>query len=148
MKGECSSMLNIDSLQNGIVIDHITAGTAMVIYDLLDLGKLDCCVAIIKNARSEKYGRKDIIKIDGESNVNVDILGFLDPNITVGIIREGILVEKRKPQMPKALKNVIRCRNPRCITSTEEEIDQIFLLSENNKYRCAYCEQEYQPKRK
>ena len=80
--------------------------------------------------------------------MNVDILGFLDPNITVGIIREGILVEKRKPQMPKALKNVIRCRNPRCITSTEEEIDQIFLLSENNKYRCAYCEQEYQPKRK
>ena len=94
-------MLNIDSLQNGIVIDHITAGTAMVIYDLLELGRLDCCVAIIKNARSEKYGRKDIIKIDGEPNVNVDILGFLDPNITVGIIREGILVEKRKPRCPR-----------------------------------------------
>lgn len=140
-------MLNIDSLENGIVIDHIKAGTSMAIYDLLELGKLDCCVAIIKNARSVKYGRKDIIKIDGDPNVNVDILGFLDPNITVGIIRDGKLVEKRKPEMPKELKNVICCRNPRCITSTEEEIDQIFLLSENKKYRCIYCEQEYSPQK-
>ena len=110
-------MLNIDSLQNGIVIDHIKAGASMTIYDLLELGKLDCCVAIIKNARSAKYGKKDIIKIDGEIDVNLDILGFLDPNITVGIIRDGKLVEKKKLVLPKKLKNVIKCRNPRCITS-------------------------------
>ena len=139
-------MLNIDSLQNGIVIDHIKAGASMTIYDLLELGKLDCCVAIIKNARSAKYGKKDIIKIDGEIDVNLDILGFLDPNITVGIIRDGKLVEKKKLVLPKKLKNVIKCRNPRCITSIEEGIDHIFVLGENQRYRCAYCEQEYSPK--
>ena len=133
-------MLNIDSLQNGIVIDHIKAGASMTIYDLLELGKLDCCVAIIKNARSAKYGKKDIIKIDGEIDVNLDILGFLDPNITVGIIRDGKLVEKKKLVLPKKLKNVIKCRNPRCITSIEEGIDHIFVLGENQRYRCAYCE--------
>ena len=139
-------MLNIDSLQNGIVIDHIKAGASMTIYDLLELGKLDCCVAIIKNARSAKYGKKDIIKIDGEIDVNLDIPGFLDPNITVGIIRDGKLVEKKKLVLPKKLKNVIKCRNPRCITSIEEGIDHIFVLGENQRYRCAYCEQEYRPK--
>ena len=139
-------MLNIDSLQNGIVIDHIKAGASMTIYDLLELGKLDCCVAIIKNARSAKYGKKDIIKIDGEIDVSLDILGFLDPNITVGIIRDGKLVEKKKLVLPKKLKNVIKCRNPRCITSIEEGIDHIFVLGENQRYRCAYCEQEYRPK--
>ena len=140
-------MLNIDSLQNGIVIDHIKAGASMTIYDLLKLGKLDCCVAIIKNARSAKYGRKDIIKIDGEIDVDLDILGFLDPNITVCTIRDGKLVEKKKLVLPKKLENVIKCRNPRCITSAEEGIDHIFLLGENKRYRCAYCEQEYEPKR-
>ena len=139
-------MLNIDSLQNGIVIDHIKAGNSMLIYDLLELGRLDCCVAIIKNARSAKYGKKDIIKIDGEIDVNLDILGFLDSNITVAIIREGQLVEKRKPVLPKELRNVIKCKNPRCITSAEEGIDHIFLLGENQRYRCAYCEQEFPPK--
>ena len=139
-------MLNIDSLQNGIVIDHIKAGASMTIYDLLELGKLDCCVAIIKNARSAKYGKKDIIKIDGDIDVNLDILGFLDPNITVGIIRDGKLVEKKKLVLPKKLKNVIKCRNPRCITSIEEGIDHIFVLGENQRYRCAYCVQEYSPK--
>ena len=139
-------MLNIDSLQNGIVIDHIKAGASMTIYDLLELGKLDCCVAIIKNARSAKYGKKDIIKIDGDIDVNLDILGFLDPNITVGIIRDGKLVEKKKLVLPKKLKNVIKCRNPRCITSIEEGIDHIFVLGENQRYRCAYCEQEFHPK--
>lgn len=136
-------MLNIDSLQNGIVIDHIKAGASMAIYDLLKLGKLDCCVAIIKNARSAKYGKKDIIKIDGELEIDLDMLGFLDPNITVGIIRDGKLVEKRKLVLPKELRNVIKCKNPRCITSVEEGIDHIFLLGENQRYRCAYCEQEY-----
>ena len=139
-------MLNIDSLQNGIVIDHIKAGASMTIYDLLKLGKLDCCVAIIKNARSAKYGKKDIIKIDGELEIDLDMLGFLDPNITVGIIRDGKLVEKRKLVLPKELRNVIKCKNPRCITSVEEGIDHIFLLGENQRYRCAYCEQEYDPR--
>ena len=139
-------MLNIDSLQNGIVIDHIKAGASMTIYDLLELGKLECCVAIIKNASSAKYGKKDIIKIDGDIDVNLDILGFLDPNITVGIIRDGKLVEKRKLVLPKELRNVIKCKNPRCITSVEEGIDHIFLLGENQRYRCAYCEQEYDPR--
>ncbi|MBS5483085.1 MAG: aspartate carbamoyltransferase regulatory subunit [Clostridiales bacterium] len=139
-------MLNIDSLQNGIVIDHIKAGASMAIYDLLKLGKLDCCVAIIKNARSAKYGKKDIIKIDGELEIDLDMLGFLDPNITVGIIRDGKLVEKRKLVLPKELRNVIKCKNPRCITSVEEGIDHIFLLGENQRYRCAYCEQEYDPR--
>ena len=128
-------MLNIDSLQNGIVIDHIKAGASMAIYDLLKLGKLDCCVAIIKNARSAKYGKKDIIKIDGELEIDLDMLGFLDPNITVGIIRDGKLVEKRKLVLPKELRNVIKCKNPRCITSVEEGIDHIFLLGENQRYR-------------
>ncbi len=140
-------MLNIDSLQNGIVIDHIKAGASMAIYDLLKLGKLDCCVAIIKNARSAKYGKKDIIKIDGELEIDLDMLGFLDPNITVGIIRDGKLVEKRKLVLPKELRNVIKCKNPRCITSVEEGIDHIFLLGENQRYRCAYCEQEYDPRK-
>ena len=139
-------MLNIDSLQNGIVIDHIKAGASMAIYDLLKLGKLDCCVAIIKNARSAKYGKKDIIKIDGELEIDLDMLGFLDPNITVGIIRDGKLVEKRKLVLPKELRNVIKCKNPRCITSVEEGIDHIFLLGENQRYRCDYCEQEYDPR--
>lgn len=139
-------MLNIDSLQNGIVIDHIKAGASMAIYDLLKLGKLDCCVAIIKNARSAKYGKKDIIKIDGELEIDLDMLGFLDPNITVGIIRDGKLVEKRKLVLPKELRNVIKCKNPRCITSVEEGIDHIFLLGENQRYCCAYCEQEYDPR--
>ena len=139
-------MLYIDSMQNGIVIDHIKAGASMAIYDLLKLGKLDCCVAIIKNARSAKYGKKDIIKIDGELEIDLDMLGFLDPNITVGIIRDGKLVEKRKLVLPKELRNVIKCKNPRCITSVEEGIDHIFLLGENQRYRCAYCEQEYDPR--
>ena len=139
-------MLNIDSLQNGIVIDHIKAGASMAIYDLLKLGTLDCCVAIMKNARSAKYGKKDIIKIDGELEIDLDMLGFLDPNITVGIIRDGKLVEKRKLVLPKELRNVIKCKNPRCITSVEEGIDHIFLLGENQRYRCAYCEQEYDPR--
>ena len=139
-------MLNISGLKEGVVLDHIEAGRSMDIYYQLGLDKLDCQVAIIKNARSAKYGKKDIIKIDGEIDVNLDILGFLDPNITVGIIRDGKLVEKKKLVLPKKLKNVIKCRNPRCITSIEEGIDHIFVLGENQRYRCAYCEQEYRPK--
>ena len=139
-------MLNIDSLQNGIVIEHIKAGASMIIYDLLQLGKLDCCVAIIKNARSEKYGKKDIIKIDGDIDIDFNMLGFLDPNITVCVIRDGKIQEKKKLMLPKELHNVIKCKNPRCITSAEESIEHIFVLGENNRYRCAYCEQEYDSK--
>ena len=138
-------MLNIDSLQNGIVIDHIKAGTSMMIYDLLDLGELDCCVAIIKNARSEKFGKKDIIKIDGDIDIDLEILGFIDSSITVNIIRRGVIAEKKELELPKKLKNVIQCKNPRCITSIEEEVDHIFLLGGDKKYRCAYCEQEFHP---
>ena len=135
-------MLNIDSLETGIVIDHIQAGTSMRVYDLLKLEKLDCCVAVIKNARSSKLGRKDIIKIEGEVQVDVDVLGFLDPNITLNYIRDGHIVRKQTLKLPLYVKNVIKCRNPRCITTIEEEIDHIFILGENGKYRCIYCEQE------
>ena len=142
MKGECSNMLNIDSLQNGIVIDHITAGTAMVIYDLLELGRLDCCVAIIKNARSEKYGRKDIIKIDRILDLDWDVIGYVDPGITVNFIKDGKQVEKRQLKLPTRIKNVIHCKNPRCITSVEQELPQIFTLTDpaTRTYRCLYCE--------
>lgn len=137
-------MLNIDSLENGIVIDHIKAGSSMKIYELLELDKLDCCVAVIKNARSDKFGRKDIIKIDGVLDINLDILGFIDHNITVAYIKDGKLTKKEKLVPPKKLKNVIKCKNPRCITSIED-IDDLFYLSDekNHKYRCCYCEQEY-----
>lgn len=140
-------MLNIDSLETGIVIDHIKAGASMRVYKLLGLDKLDCCVAVIKNARSSKFGRKDIIKIEGITDIDLDVLGFIDHNITVDIIREGKIVEKKKLVPPKYLKNVVRCKNPRCITSVEQGLDQIFQLHEVNgarQYRCIYCEQEYQ----
>ncbi|HBN80319.1 MAG TPA: aspartate carbamoyltransferase regulatory subunit [Ruminococcaceae bacterium] len=139
-------MLNIDSLEKGIVIDHIKAGTALKLYNLLGLDALDCCVAVIKNARSSKYGKKDIIKIDGKTDLNLDILGFIDHNITINVIDQGKIVEKRSPVLPKIVKNVIKCKNPRCITSVEKDIDHIFQLcdDETQRYRCIYCEQEFQ----
>lgn len=138
-------MLNIDEIQNGIVIDHIRAGTAMQLYELLNMGKLpNASVAIITNVRSKKTGKKDIIKIEGDvSRLNLNVLSYLDPNITVATIRDGKLISKERPVMPKQLVNVIRCTNPRCITSTEETCDHIFELSANGKYRCIYCEQEF-----
>ena len=137
-------MLNIDSMENGIVIDHITAGRGMRIYELLELDKLDTCVAIIKNARSSKYGKKDIIKIEGVLNIDLDVLGFIDDNATVCTIVNGKLASKTKPPLPKKLVNVISCKNPRCITSAEN-VDQIFTLCDeaSHRYRCIYCEQEY-----
>ena len=134
--------MNIDSIQTGIVIDHITAGRAMRLYELLDLGSLDCSVAIIQHAVSRKMGRKDIIKIDADIPVNFDVIGYVDPSATVNIIRDGKLVEKREIGLPETLVNVIHCKNPRCITSTEQEIDHIFHLTDRTKgvYRCAYCE--------
>lgn len=134
--------MNIDSIENGIVIDHITAGKAMELYELLKLQDLPAQVAIIKNASSNKLGRKDIIKIDAEIEVDLDAIGYVDPAATVSIIRNGKTVSKQKPKLPKTLVNVIKCKNPRCITSTEQEIDHVFRLTdEKNKiYRCIYCE--------
>ena len=138
-------MLNIDSIQNGIVIDHIQAGKGMRIYELLELDKLECCVALIKNARSSKLGRKDIIKIEGDLAINFDVLGFIDNNITVCTIKNGELVKKENIVLPRRIKNVVKCKNPRCITSTEENLDQIFVLCDEkaHRYRCLYCEQAY-----
>ena len=137
-------MLNIDSIENGIVIDHITAGLGMRIYELLELDKLDTCVAIIKNAKSEKYGKKDIIKIEGVMNIDLDVLGFIDDNATVCTIVNGRLASKKKPPLPQRLVNVVSCKNPRCITSVEN-VDQIFVLCDEqaHRYRCQSCEQEY-----
>ncbi len=137
-------MLNIDSIENGIVIDHITAGRGMRIYELLELDKLDTCVAIIKNAKSEKFGRKDIIKIEGVMNIDLDVLGFIDDNATVCTILNGKLVGKKKPPLPQVLTNIVSCKNPRCVT-TVEHVDQIFYLCDEkaHRYRCKYCEQEY-----
>ena len=134
--------MNIDSIKNGIVIDHIQAKKGLEIYDVLKLGELDCSVAIITNARSEKMGRKDIIKIDRAIDLDLDILGFLDPNITVNIIKDDVRVEKYHVELPKEIVNILKCKNPRCITSTEQELDQVFVLSDKDKkkYRCKYCE--------
>lgn len=139
-------MLNVGELHNGIVLDHIQAGKSMQIYYNLGLDKLDCCVAIIKNARSNKMGKKDIIKIEGGIDlVNLDILGFIDHNITVNIIQDGAIVEKRELTLPKTITNIIKCKNPRCITSIEQELKHIFILTDEEKqiYRCKYCEEKY-----
>ena len=141
-------MLNVGSLNEGIVLDHIKAGKSMSIYKYLGLDKLDCQVAIIKNARSNKMGRKDIIKIEGSLDlVDLDILGFIDHDITVNIIKDGIIYEKKDLKLPTLIRNVIRCKNPRCITSIEQELEQIFFLAdkENEVYRCKYCEEKYNP---
>ena len=134
--------MNIDAIQNGIVIDHITAGRGMKLYELLGLEKLDCSVAIIKNVQSQKLGKKDIIKIDADIPVNFDVIGYVDPGVSVNIIRGGVLVEKRRIEMPQLLTNVIFCKNPRCITSVEQELKHVFKLTdkENKVYRCIYCE--------
>ena len=121
--------MKIDSIKNGIVLDHITAGKSLEVYKALGLDKLDCSVAIIKNVKSNKIGKKDILKIDEEFTLDLDVLGYLDPNITVCIIKNGELVEKKKLQLPKKIINVERCKNPRCITSTEQGLDHVFYLA-------------------
>ena len=132
----------IDAISNGIVIDHISAGKAMELYNILGLDKLACTVAILKNVTSDKLGRKDIIKIDGEMELDWDLIGYVDPSITVNIIRGGELQEKRTLKLPERITNVIRCKNPRCITSVEQELPQVFTLTEERTrtYRCLYCE--------
>ena len=140
--------MNIDSIKNGYVIDHIKAGNGMKIYNYLKLNELDCQVAIITNAKSKKTGRKDIIKIDREIEIDLDKLGFIDPNVTVNIVKDDSIIEKRKLSLPEKIVNVAKCNNPRCITSVEKDLDQIFLLTdkENEVYRCRYCEMSLKKK--
>ena len=134
--------MNIDSIQNGVVLDHIQAGKSMDIYKHLHLDELDCQVAIIKNARSEHMGKKDIIKIDYPLDLDLDVLGYIDSHITVNIIRDGKRVEKKHLELPHKLVNIIHCKNPRCITVAESQLDAVFVLSDAEKhtYRCAYCD--------
>ena len=134
--------MKIDDVKNGIVLDHITAGKVMDVYEALELDKLNCSIAILKNVRSTKMGRKDILKIDNDFDVDLDVLGYLDPNITVCIIKDGKIVEKKQMQLPETIVNVEKCKNPRCITSVEKNLDQIFYLANRSKriYRCRYCD--------
>ena len=134
--------MKIDPIKNGLVIDHIDAGNGMKIYNFLNLSELDCTVALIKNVPSRKTGKKDIIKIDADIKLDLDVLGYIAPEVTVNVIKNGTTIEKKKLELPQTLKNVIRCKNPRCITSVEQGIDQEFKLvdKENKVYRCIYCE--------
>jgi len=136
--------MNIDSIKRGIVLDHIKAGRSMDIYKYLHLNDLECSVAIIKNVKSAAMGRKDIIKIDDDISIDLDVLGYIDPGITVNIIEDGQIVEKKHLALPQQLTNVIRCKNPRCITSVEPALDQVFRLAdpERRVYRCMYCDAE------
>ena len=143
-------MLNVGTLNEGFVLDHIEAGKSMSIYHHLMLDKLDCCVAIIKNARSNKMGKKDIIKVECPIDfLDVDIIGFIDHNITINIIKDGVIVSKKELALPEQIVNVIKCKNPRCITSIEQELAHVFVLTDPEKeiYRCQYCEEKYSGKR-
>lgn len=137
--------MNIDSIQNGVVLDHIQAGKSMEIYRHLNLDSLNCSVAIIRNARSGHMERKDIIKIDSPVELDLDVLGYIDPNITVNIIKDGQLAEKKHLALPDRLVNILHCKNPRCITAAEPQLDAIFKLwnRDRHSYRCAYCDSEY-----
>ena len=142
--------LNIGKISEGFVLDHIQAGKSMDIYKYLNLDQLDCCVAIIKNAKSNKMGKKDIIKIECPIDIiDLDILGFIDHNITVNIIEDSKIVEKKDLKLPAEIKNVIKCHNPRCIASIEQGLDHVFVLTDPEKevYRCKYCEEKYNRKK-
>lgn len=134
--------MNIDSIKTGIVIDHIKAGDGMRIYNFLNLGEMDCSVALIKNASSRKMGKKDIIKVDIVPDTDLNALGFIDPNITLNIIENGERVRKYHPELPERMTNILKCKNPRCITTTEQELPHVFMLVDREKYeyRCLYCE--------
>lgn len=134
--------MNIDSIKNGIVIDHIQAGKGMEIYHFLNLERLDCSVAIIKNVVSRKSGKKDIIKIDSKVDFDLNALGYIDPNATINIIENGQRIKKFKPELPEQIVNIIKCKNPRCITTTEQGLPHIFKLTDSSTrtYRCLYCE--------
>ncbi len=134
--------MKIDAIKNGIVLDHIEAGKGLEVYEFLNLDELDCAVAVIRNAYSKKMGKKDIIKIDADINIDLDVLGYIAPNVTVNFIRDGQMKEKRKIDLPEIVKGAIKCKNPRCITSVEQGIEHVFKLvdKENRIYRCIYCE--------
>ncbi|MBR5582913.1 MAG: aspartate carbamoyltransferase regulatory subunit [Lachnospiraceae bacterium] len=139
-------MLNVGTIQEGFVLDHIQAGKSMDINKYLHLDQLDCCVAIIKNARSNKMGKKDIIKIECPIDyIDLNVLGFIDHNITINIIKDSMIVDKKTLELPKEVVNVVRCKNPRCITSIEQELEQVFVLTDPRKetYRCKWCEEKY-----
>lgn len=138
--------MNIDGINNGLVIDHIEAGKGMELYNALHLGDLECSVALIKNVTSHKMGRKDIIKVDEVIDVDLDVLGFIDPDITVNTIQNNEIVSKAHIELPKQVRNIIKCKNPRCITSTEQELPHVFKLTDPEKriYRCIYCETKYE----
>ena len=141
--------LNISTISEGFVLDHIPAGKSMDIYKYLNLDKMDCCVAIIKNVPSKRMGKKDLIKIECPVElIDLDILGFIDHNITVNIVQNDVITEKKRLTLPQKITNVIQCKNPRCITSIEHQLDQVFVLTdpENIVYRCQYCEEKYQRK--
>lgn len=140
--------MNIDGVKNGIVLDHIKAGKSMMVYELLGLDKIDSCVAVIQNADSEKYGKKDIIKIDDRIELDLDILGYIDSNITVNLVKDGRLEKKLHLELPETLKNVLKCKNPRCITTVEQEIVHSFRLVDRDRkaYRCIYCDAEHKAK--
>ena len=133
-------MLNIDSVEQGLVIDHIQAGKGMEIYQYLNLDKLDCSVAIIKNAKSKRLGRKDIIKVENNINMDLKVLGFIDPNITINVISNSVIINKINLELPNEVENVVKCKNPRCITTVEQGLDQVFVSTDKNIYRCKYCE--------
>ena len=144
-------MLKIGKIEEGFVLDHIQAGKSLSIYEHLGLDKMDCTVAIIKNAKSEKLGKKDILKVECDINLlDLDILAFIDHNITVNVIKDGEIVDKKALVLPKMIKNVIKCHNPRCITSIEQELPHIFFLADEEKeiYRCKYCEEKYNERAK
>ena len=134
--------MKVDSIHNGVVIDHISAGRGMELYELLGLSELDCSIALIKNVQSKKMGKKDIIKIDADIELNFDVIGYVDPGATVNVIKDGVLVQKMAISMPETLTNVIKCKNPRCISSCEQELDHVFRLTDAERgiYRCIYCE--------
>ena len=139
-------MLNVGKIEEGFVLDHISAGKSLSIYHDLKLDQLDCTVAIIKNARSNKMGKKDILKVECDIDMlDLDILGFIDHNITVNVIKDGEIVEKKELVLPKEIRNIIKCKNPRCITSIEQGLTHIFVLTDPDKeiYRCKYCEEMY-----
>ena len=138
--------MNIDSVQKGLVIDHIQAGKSMEIYKYLNLDKMDCSVAIIKNAKSKKLGKKDIIKIENNINMDLTVLGFIDPNITINVIDDGVIINKINLELPCEISNIAKCKNPRCITTIEQEIEHRFRLTdkENKIYRCIYCDTAYE----
>jgi len=144
-------MLNVGKIEEGFVLDHIQAGKSMSIYEHLGLDKMDCTVAIIKNARSKIMGKKDILKVECDiDTLDLDVLAFIDHNITINVIKAGEIIEKRSLKLPKEVKNVIKCRNPRCITSIEQELPHIFVLADEEKeiYRCKYCEEKFSQKDK